>query len=116
MVSSSKKVVLLFLALSAMIAIVHCATPAPAPAPSSTGGTCPIDPLKLRVCVNVLNVVRLNQQCCPLLAGLADLDAAVCLCNAIKANVLGIVNVDLPLDLVLLVCAKTMPPGFTCPA
>jgi hypothetical protein len=51
-----------------------------------------------------------NEKCCPMLAGLADLDAAVCLCAAIKANVLGI-SFNVPVDLVLLLnqCRKTCP-------
>jgi hypothetical protein len=51
-----------------------------------------------------------------LLAGLADLDAAVCPCAAIKANVL-VISLNVPVDLVLLLnqCRKTCPPGFTCP-
>jgi hypothetical protein len=42
--------------------------------------------------------------------------AAVCLCAAIKANLLGI-SLNVPVDLVLLLnqCRKTCPPGFTCP-
>ncbi|XP_051183688.1 cortical cell-delineating protein [Lolium perenne] len=98
-------------------------TPVP-PTPSSGGGggTCSIDTLKLSVCANVLNLLKLNlgvpstEQCCPLLSGLADLDAAVCLCTAIKANVLGI-SLNVPIDLVLLLnqCGKTCPADFTCP-
>jgi hypothetical protein len=96
-------------------------TPVP-PTPATGGGTCSIDTLKLSVCANVLNLLKLNQgvpsteQCCPLLSGLADLDAAVCLCTAIKANVLGI-NLNVPVDLVLLLnqCGKTCPADFTCP-
>uniref|UniRef100_A0ACD5WFH5 Uncharacterized protein n=1 Tax=Avena sativa TaxID=4498 RepID=A0ACD5WFH5_AVESA len=100
--------------------------PAPVPPSPSTGaggGTCSIDTLKLSACANVLNLLKLNlgvpstEQCCPLLSGLADLDAAVCLCTAIKANVLGI-NLNVPVDLVLLLnqCGKTCPADFTCPA
>jgi hypothetical protein len=124
--SSSKKLVLLFLALSLMIAIVHgcgshCPTPTPPPPPLATsGGTCPINTLKLGVCVDVLKLrlpVPANEQCCPLLAGLADLDAAVCLCTAIRANIIGVIHLDVPVDLVLLLnqCRKTCPPGFICP-
>uniref|UniRef100_A0A453J9R2 Hydrophobic seed protein domain-containing protein n=1 Tax=Aegilops tauschii subsp. strangulata TaxID=200361 RepID=A0A453J9R2_AEGTS len=60
--------------------------PSPPSPPSGGGGTCSIDTLKLKVCANVLNLLKLNlgvptnEQCCPLLSGLADLDAAVCLC------------------------------------
>uniref|UniRef100_N1R5U3 Cortical cell-delineating protein n=1 Tax=Aegilops tauschii TaxID=37682 RepID=N1R5U3_AEGTA len=61
--------------------------------------------------------VPASEQCCPLLSGLADLDAAVCLCTAIKANVLGI-KLNVPVDLVLLLnqCGKTCPADFTCPS
>uniref|UniRef100_A0ACD5TSI9 Uncharacterized protein n=1 Tax=Avena sativa TaxID=4498 RepID=A0ACD5TSI9_AVESA len=126
MASPSKKLILLFLTM--MIAAVqgcapHCLNPSPPPPPSSTSGTCPINTLQLGVCANVLNLLKLhlgvpaNEQCCPLLAGLVDLDAAVCLCTAIRANILGIINLNLPVDLVLLLnqCGKTNPPGFTCP-
>ncbi|KAB2626757.1 vegetative cell wall protein gp1-like [Pyrus ussuriensis x Pyrus communis] len=53
--------------------------------------------------------------CCSLIGGLADLEAAVCLCTAIKANVLGI-NLDVPVSLGLLLnyCGKSVPKGFQC--
>uniref|UniRef100_A0A0E0MAH6 Bifunctional inhibitor/plant lipid transfer protein/seed storage helical domain-containing protein n=1 Tax=Oryza punctata TaxID=4537 RepID=A0A0E0MAH6_ORYPU len=84
-------------------------------------GHCPIDALKLRVCANVLNGlvgVKIGagpDDCCPLLSGLADLDAAVCLCTAIKANVLGL-NLNIPVDLSLILnnCGKICPSDFTC--
>uniref|UniRef100_A0A0E0LTS7 Bifunctional inhibitor/plant lipid transfer protein/seed storage helical domain-containing protein n=1 Tax=Oryza punctata TaxID=4537 RepID=A0A0E0LTS7_ORYPU len=84
-------------------------------------GRCPIDALKLRVCANVLNGlvgVKIGagpDDCCPLLSGLADLDAAVCLCTAIKANVLGL-NLNIPVDLSLILnnCGKICPSDFTC--
>ncbi|XP_052134330.1 cortical cell-delineating protein-like [Oryza glaberrima] len=84
-------------------------------------GRCPIDALKLRVCANVLNgALGVNvghgpYDCCPLLAGLADADAAVCLCTAVKANVLGVnLNVPVELKLILNKCGKTCPSDFTC--
>ena len=97
-------------------------TPPVVPTPSGGGGSCPINALKLEVCANVLNLLKLNipglgnDQCCPLLQGLVDLDAAVCLCTAIKANVLGI-NLNVPIDLSLLLnhCGKICPADFTCP-
>ena len=105
----------------------YCPTPTPPvtppPSPPSGGGNkCPIDALKLGVCANVLNLLKLkvgvpaSEECCPLLGGLVDLDAAVCLCTAIKANVLGI-NINVPVDLVLLLnyCHKTCPSDFSCP-
>ena len=127
----------LFLALTvlAFAAAVHGCTPScptppvvpsppppVVPTPSGGGGSCPINALKLEVCANVLNLLKLNipvtgsDQCCPLLQGLVDLDAAVCLCLAIKANVLGI-NLNVPIDLSLLLnhCGKICPADFTCP-
>ncbi|CAL5021604.1 unnamed protein product [Urochloa decumbens] len=124
----------LFLGLSALAFAVavhgctpYCPTPPVIPTPPVTptpsgGGSCPINALKLNVCANVLNLLKLNipglgnDQCCPLLQGLVDLDAAVCLCTAIKANILGI-NLNVPVDLSLLLdhCGKVCPADFTCP-
>ncbi|KAL6906428.1 hypothetical protein ACP4OV_004029 [Aristida adscensionis] len=98
-------------------------TPPPPPSGGGNGGSCPINALKLEVCADVLALLRIkigvpdDEQCCPLLQGLVDLDAAACLCLAIRANILGIV-LDLPLDLSLLLnyCHKDRVPGFTCPS
>ncbi|CBI31904.3 unnamed protein product, partial [Vitis vinifera] len=87
----------------------------------SACGTCP-NTLKLGVCVDLLGgllgVVVGNPPktpCCSLIQGLADLEAAVCLCTAIKANVLGInLNIPLSLSLLLNVCSKKVPSGFQC--
>ncbi|KAL8539811.1 hypothetical protein ACS0TY_001422 [Phlomoides rotata] len=93
--------------------------PKPSPSPS---GYCPRDTLKLGVCANLLSgLLGLTigtppkTPCCSLIQGLADLDAAVCLCTVIKANVLGIkLNVPLSLSLLLNVCSKKAPKGFIC--
>ncbi|KAL5728067.1 hypothetical protein ACHQM5_001190 [Ranunculus cassubicifolius] len=96
-------------------------TPTPTPTPSK-GNSCPIDTLKLGVCANLLgglvNVVvgpPSKTPCCTLLKGLVDLDAAVCLCTAIKANILGI-NLNVPISLTLLLnqCGCKVPSGFKC--
>ncbi|KAL6649023.1 hypothetical protein ACP70R_013247 [Stipagrostis hirtigluma subsp. patula] len=123
----SKLALLLALTVLSLAAAVHggckshCPTPPVVPTPSGGGGSCPINALKLSVCANVLNLLRISvppehDQCCPLLQGLVDLDAAVCLCTAIKANLLGI-NLNVPVDLTLLLnhCGKTCPADFTCP-
>ncbi|KAL0304126.1 UNVERIFIED_CONTAM: proline-rich protein DC2.15 [Sesamum radiatum] len=89
---------------------------------SGQSATCPRDALKLGVCANLLGgavgVVVGNPPttpCCSLLAGLVDLEAAVCLCTAIRANVLGInLNIPVSLSLLLNVCGRTPPTGFTC--
>ncbi|KAL1191357.1 pEARLI1-like lipid transfer protein 2 [Cardamine amara subsp. amara] len=102
--------------------------PSPKPGPikpprtPSSSGNCPIDALKLSVCANVLSGllnIQLGQPssrpCCSLIQGLVDLDAAVCLCTALKANVLGInLNVPISLSVLLNVCNKKVPSGFKC--
>jgi hypothetical protein len=86
------------------------------------GRTCPIDALKLNACVDVLSgLIHLvigqeaRSKCCPLVQGIADLDAALCLCTTIRARLLNI-NIYLPVALELLItCGKHAPPGFKCP-
>ncbi|KAI3841957.1 hypothetical protein MKX03_032630 [Papaver bracteatum] len=98
------------------------APPTPAPAPTSQE-MCPIDIVKLGGCVDVLSGIvgiriggSAKEKCCPLLQGIADLDAALCLCTAIEAKVLN-VNIVLPIALKVLIndCGKHPPPGFNCP-
>ncbi|KAL6606125.1 hypothetical protein ACP70R_041778 [Stipagrostis hirtigluma subsp. patula] len=96
--------------------------PTPTPPAPAPGGTCPIDTLKLNACVDVLGgLVHLvigqqaRTKCCPLVQGVADLDAALCLCTTIRARLLNI-NIYLPVALELLItCGKHPPPGFRCP-
>ncbi|XP_021912439.1 14 kDa proline-rich protein DC2.15-like [Carica papaya] len=85
-------------------------------------GSCPRDALKFGVCANVLNLVKgvvIGQPpykpCCSLIEGLIDLEAAVCLCTAIKASVLGIdLNIPVSLSLVLNNCGKKVPKDYKC--
>ncbi|KAK4397850.1 proline-rich protein [Sesamum angolense] len=100
-----------------------CPPPPPSPSPPKAQETCPIDTLKLGACVDVLGgLVHIGigssakDTCCPVLQGLVDLDAAICLCTTIKAKLLNI-NIILPIALEVLVdCGKTPPSGFQCPA
>nr|UNN46811.1 EARLI1 [Populus ussuriensis] len=96
--------------------------PTPTPTPSPSGGKCPKDALKLGVCADLLGSL-LNvtvgtppvEPCCSLIQGLLDLEAAVCLCTAIKANILGInLNIPVSLSLLLNVCGKKVPKDFQC--
>ncbi|KAK8710651.1 hypothetical protein V6N13_145966 [Hibiscus sabdariffa] len=94
--------------------------PTPTPTPSARG-RCPRDALKLGVCAKVLNLVNVVvgsppvQPCCSLIQGLADLEAAVCLCTALRANVLGLnLNIPISLSLLLNVCSRNVPTGFQC--
>ncbi|KAL4386875.1 hypothetical protein GQ457_09G026270 [Hibiscus cannabinus] len=82
-------------------------------------GTC--NPLNLGVCLNLLNLVDVElgnvptKPCCSLIEGLLDLEAAVCLCSAVRANVLGI-NINLPISLSLLLnnCGRRVPTDYIC--
>ncbi|XP_061340972.1 14 kDa proline-rich protein DC2.15-like [Gastrolobium bilobum] len=96
-------------------------TPKPCPPPAPAQQHCPKDTLKLGVCADLLGLVNVivgtppSSKCCALIMGLADLEAALCLCTAIKANVLGInLNIPVTLSLILSACEKTVPPGFQC--
>jgi Hydrophobic seed protein len=124
----------LFLALNLLFftfatSCSYCPTPASPPppppkpvSPPSSGTTCPVDTLKLGVCADVLGLIKAKVgrppvvPCCSLIGGLVDFEAAVCLCTAIKANILGIkLNIPVDLSLILNYCNKSCPSGFTCP-
>ncbi|PRQ57524.1 putative bifunctional inhibitor/plant lipid transfer protein/seed storage helical [Rosa chinensis] len=126
MATSSKAVatIALLLSLNLVFFTTVSAThhvPCPPPPPAAAA-TCPKDTLKLGVCANLLNdLVHLvvgtppKTPCCSLIEGLVDLEAAVCLCTAIKANILGInLNVPVSLSLLLNYCGKGVPSGFQC--
>ncbi|CAI0432426.1 unnamed protein product [Linum tenue] len=133
MFSQTSSAMALFLALNLLFFSMAsacgggCPNPKPTPTPTtpSTGGSgkCPIDALKLGVCADVLaNLLNLKlgsppvQPCCSLINGLVDVEAAVCLCTAIKANILGInLNVPVSLSLLLNACNQKLPSGFQCP-
>ncbi|KVH90159.1 14 kDa proline-rich protein DC2.15-like [Cynara cardunculus var. scolymus] len=98
-------------------------TPTPTPTPTLTRATsCPRDALKLGVCAKLLGgLVNAEvgsppvKPCCSLIQGLADLEAAACLCTAIKANVLGInINVPVSFSLLLGVCGNQVSGSFQC--
>ncbi|XP_022764354.1 pEARLI1-like lipid transfer protein 3 [Durio zibethinus] len=83
-------------------------------------GSC--NPLNLHVCANLLGGLENldlgnipTQPCCSLIQGLADVEAAVCLCTAIRTNVLGI-NLNLPISLSLLLnnCGRRLSSEYIC--
>ena len=115
-----------------LVSSTHHTTPCPPPPPPPSKcpppskphhhkGHCPTDTLKLGVCADLLSLVHVvvgtpaTYPCCSLIDGLVDLEAAVCLCTAIKANVLGInLNIPVSLSLLLNYCGKKVPTGFQC--
>ncbi|KAK6228593.1 hypothetical protein SCA6_000933 [Theobroma cacao] len=80
------------------------------------------NPLNLGVCANLLNgLVKVElgdvptKPCYSLIQGLADLEAAVCLCTAIKANVLGIkLNLPISLSVLLNNCGREVSSDYQC--
>ncbi|KAK7373291.1 hypothetical protein VNO80_06692 [Phaseolus coccineus] len=90
--------------------------------PSTAPHKCPMNTLKFGVCGSWLGLVKEvigskpSEKCCTVVKGLADLEAALCLCTAIKANVLGSVKLKVPVALTLLInaCGKKVPSGFVC--
>ncbi|XP_061344037.1 14 kDa proline-rich protein DC2.15-like isoform X2 [Gastrolobium bilobum] len=129
---ASKATLLLFLNLLFFTVVSSTYVPCPPPPkghkhppvpwpPSSKQPSCPKDTLKFGVCVDLLGLVNVQlgkppkTPCCSLIEGLADLEAAVCLCTALKANLLGL-NLNVPISLTLLLnyCGKGIPEGFVC--
>ncbi|WOL06215.1 hypothetical protein Cni_G14947 [Canna indica] len=123
--ASFKASLALFLVLNLVFftATSACGT---TPCPKPSKGKCPVDTLKLAACANVLNgliTVGIGKfpkqpcECCTLIGGLLDLEAAACLCTAIKANVLNVINLNVSVDLSLLLnyCGKNVPKSFRCP-
>ncbi|KAJ6426866.1 hypothetical protein OIU84_022454 [Salix udensis] len=97
--------------------------PPPPPPPSLPQGTCPRDTLKLQACANVLNLLKIfvgekeKAKCCSLIDGLVDLEAAVCLCTRIKVDLLGLIKLDVPVAVELLLneCDRKVAEDFKCP-
>ncbi|XP_019158966.1 PREDICTED: putative lipid-binding protein At4g00165 [Ipomoea nil] len=94
----------------------------PAAVPSPAAAKCPKDTLKFGVCGDWLGLVHEvigappSSECCSVLKGVAELEAAACLCTAIKADVLGGLKMEIPvaISLVLNSCGKKVPNGFVC--
>ncbi|KAG2327094.1 hypothetical protein Bca4012_036045 [Brassica carinata] len=88
---------------------------------TSALGTCPKDTLEIGLCANVLNIVDIVlgyppvKPCCSLIDGLVDLEAAACLCAALKVNILGI-NLNLPIYVNVLLnnCGHITPTVYPC--
>uniref|UniRef100_A0A803L376 Hydrophobic seed protein domain-containing protein n=1 Tax=Chenopodium quinoa TaxID=63459 RepID=A0A803L376_CHEQI len=84
---------------------------------------CPPDTLELDACTDVLYLVHLHIEstqkklCCNIVGNLIKLDAATCLCTAVNANILVLINLDINVELAALVnyCDHKLPSGFQCP-
>ncbi|KAH7295224.1 hypothetical protein KP509_27G037800 [Ceratopteris richardii] len=92
------------------------------PAGGGGGATCPVSIVKLNVCSPLLGGILgspVGSDCCALL-GLLGVDVDICLCLALEANVLGIIDINIPrLDIIAKIvtaCGRTLPPNFRCPA
>ncbi|AES94248.1 putative bifunctional inhibitor/plant lipid transfer protein/seed storage helical [Medicago truncatula] len=95
--------------------------PKPTPKPTPSRKSCPRDTIKLGGCSSVLNGMFNfsmgvpNGQCCGFLDGLVDYDFAICICTALKANIMGII-VNIPISFTQLInfCSRQAPSGFEC--
>lgn len=125
--ASRSSTLALFLSINMLLFVVTsgcytCSQPKPNYLNAGPAKSCPRDALKLGVCAKVLDgpigaVVGSppDHPCCSLLQGLVDLEVALCLCTAIKANILGInLNIPISLSLLLNACEKTPPSDFQC--
>ncbi|PIA49818.1 hypothetical protein AQUCO_01300511v1 [Aquilegia coerulea] len=84
---------------------------------ATTLPTCSIGAPSLSVCSDLLGILIAipPHPCCTLIDGLDDIEAAVCLCNAIKAKVAGInLNLTVSINLILTTCKKKLPSGYQC--
>ncbi|XP_057503151.1 putative lipid-binding protein At4g00165 [Actinidia eriantha] len=96
--------------------------PPSAPLGPKMQAKCPKDNLKFGVYGEWLGPVtevigaKPSSQCCALIKGLADLEAALCLCTAIKATVWGALKVEVPIALSLVIngFGKKVQEGFVC--
>ncbi|XP_024985855.1 14 kDa proline-rich protein DC2.15-like [Cynara cardunculus var. scolymus] len=117
MASSALRTMAFLLALNLLFFTLVSSQTLPAEA------TCPTTGLKFGVCAgflsNLLGGIVVGTPpsipCCNLIFGLVDLEAAACLCKAIKANLLG-TNLDASasFNLVYNNCGKEVPSGFQC--
>ncbi|GKU88428.1 hypothetical protein SLEP1_g2696 [Rubroshorea leprosula] len=114
--------ILFFICVTSVKVVPYPPKEAPSPPAVPESGKCPTDTLKFGVCGSWLGLVyevvgtKPSKECCTLISGLAELEAALCLCTAIKANALGVIKVKVPIAISLLLngCGKKIPKGFVC--
>ncbi|RDX78486.1 hypothetical protein CR513_41230, partial [Mucuna pruriens] len=73
-------------------------------------------PENLHICAKILPPPHQGAGgCCPLIQGLVDLDAAVCLCAILKVDVGGIIHIrlDLLVNIILNLCGRKQT-SITC--
>ena len=82
-----------------------------------------LNSLHLEICADVLNGLvhaqigeTQRRECCSLIGHLVSLDAAVCVCTAIHANILDIVDLKLGVDLSILVNRQCRRYGYNFPS
>lgn len=79
---------------------------------------CPIEISKLSLCMETLFYVgfgpQLTNNCCPIIRGLGDGEAADCLCSSVKSKNLQVNSYAPQLPRLLQGCGKQTPKGFAC--
>ncbi|EOA17661.1 hypothetical protein CARUB_v10006030mg [Capsella rubella] len=92
------------------------------PSPTTTGnfGTCPRDPLQLRVCASVLNLANVTagdtraRSCCAAINGLTNVQVVDCLCFIFRPIPL-VFDIDEAVREIFFACNRVFPIGFQCP-
>ncbi|XP_020205707.1 hydrophobic seed protein [Cajanus cajan] len=99
----SKSVALVLSLNLLLLSMVSANEPVPVPAVSNKK-QCPL----LSICL--LPPLLGGKRCCPLIQGLIDLDAAVCLCAAVDSGIgraIGL-NLDILVNLILNTCGRKL--------
>ncbi|XP_010448888.1 PREDICTED: pEARLI1-like lipid transfer protein 3 [Camelina sativa] len=92
----------------------------PSPTMDDNFGTCPRDPLQLRVCANVLGLANVTagdtraRSCCTAINGLANVQVADCLCFIFRPLPL-VFGIDKAVREIFFACNMVFLIGFQCP-
>ncbi|KAK9698756.1 hypothetical protein RND81_08G128800 [Saponaria officinalis] len=97
-------------------------SPTSSPAVKPSQMKCSVDDIKLEVCVDLLvGLLDLkigdnleDHPCCPVIQGLAGLEASICICTIVKGNPLGALRLNILLTLLLNLCGLQPLLGFDC--
>ncbi|GLJ24723.1 hypothetical protein SUGI_0472720 [Cryptomeria japonica] len=90
-------VLIVMIEVATSMPVLMAWNPVPQPPPAPAPAKFPLDALKVGACVEVLSgLVHIGigdpivNQCCPVIEGVLALEAALCLCTAIRAKLLNL--------------------------
>ncbi|CAH9135108.1 unnamed protein product [Cuscuta epithymum] len=96
-------------------------SPLSPPPPPSPPKYCPIDTMKIGLCLDILGgLIHIHlgdpaiNKCCPMLGGLLGMEAAVCMCSTMTMRMMNL-TIFMPVALELIgMCGLYLPPGYAC--